>query len=453
MRIIHYTLGLPPYRSGGLTSYSIDVLLAEKEMGNLVSLLYPGGFSISWPIKRIKRKKDWQNVSIYEIQNTVNIPLLHGVKKPLSLMGRKYLMSQREMEQFYNKTKVEVFHVHTLMGLPLELIFFLKKKNVKIIYTSHDYYGICLKTNLIDLQNKICDSHTPNKCAICNRYAPSNIFLRLRNCKFLLSLKNRLSRLKVFISKEYQKEGGKENILGADIVENYESLLNYYKKIFKLIDVFHFNSELTKAEYSKYIEINVSNSIVIPISHAKILDCRRKKTFNKQRIKLGFIGNLTAYKGFPLLKEVLITLKREGFDNWTLGVFGNIEGTDKDSDNIFYNGKYTPTQLEDIFAEIDLLIVPSVWKETFSLVALEAISHGVPTLVSSNVGAKKIICNYNPNFVYKDESELREVLKKILIDQDLLIDYNKKIINSPWIYSFTDHVVSLLTLYINVLNK
>lgn len=41
MRILHYTLGLPPFRSGGLTRYASD-LMEEQTKHNEVFHLYPG---------------------------------------------------------------------------------------------------------------------------------------------------------------------------------------------------------------------------------------------------------------------------------------------------------------------------------------------------------------------------------------------------------------------------
>ena len=41
MKIIEYTLGLPPYRRGGLPRYSLD-LATELAKDNDVYLLYPG---------------------------------------------------------------------------------------------------------------------------------------------------------------------------------------------------------------------------------------------------------------------------------------------------------------------------------------------------------------------------------------------------------------------------
>ena len=33
MKILHYTLGLSPYRSGGLTKYTQDLILAQQQNG------------------------------------------------------------------------------------------------------------------------------------------------------------------------------------------------------------------------------------------------------------------------------------------------------------------------------------------------------------------------------------------------------------------------------------
>ena len=53
--------------------------------------------------------------------------------------------------------------------------------------------------------------------------------------------------------------------------------------------------------------------------------------------------------------------------------------------------RYVYDELNEIFEITDLLVAPSIWFETFGYVVLEALSFGVPVLVSGNVGAKDII--------------------------------------------------------------
>ena len=49
MNILHYTLGLPPYRSGGLTKYSLDLMLEQISEGHTLSLLYPSDLTFKYP--------------------------------------------------------------------------------------------------------------------------------------------------------------------------------------------------------------------------------------------------------------------------------------------------------------------------------------------------------------------------------------------------------------------
>ena len=57
MRILHYTLGFPPHRTGGLVKYSIDLMEEQQKNGNEVFVLYPGKQSIFYRNFNIRKKK------------------------------------------------------------------------------------------------------------------------------------------------------------------------------------------------------------------------------------------------------------------------------------------------------------------------------------------------------------------------------------------------------------
>ena len=42
MKILHYALGFPPYRSGGLTKLCVDLMVQQAKEGHTVALLWPG---------------------------------------------------------------------------------------------------------------------------------------------------------------------------------------------------------------------------------------------------------------------------------------------------------------------------------------------------------------------------------------------------------------------------
>lgn len=55
------------------------------------------------------------------------------------------------------------------------------------------------------------------------------------------------------------------------------------------------------------------------------------------------------------------------------------------------HGRYSYESLKDIFNETDVLVVPSIWYETFGFTVLEALSCGVPVIISGTVGAKDVL--------------------------------------------------------------
>lgn len=225
-------------------------------------------------------------------------------------------------------------------------------------------------------------------------------------------------------------------------MNDYSNLLNYYKTCFSLIDCFHFNSETSRNVYLENLEY--INGTVIPITHLGINDNRHKKTFDTNILRIGFIGNNTPYKGLPLLLNVLKQLPST--TPYRLDVWGGKIGKEKDL-QVFYRGKFDSLSVSEVYEGMDMLVVPSIWKETFGFVVLEALSYGVPVIVSDNVGAKDIVRKYNEKFIFSSEFELFVLINEIIDDRSLLIKFNEQILNCEWTYSMKDHAEDIIKLY------
>ena len=217
-------------------------------------------------------------------------------------------------------------------------------------------------------------------------------------------------------------------------MSNYQKLLDYYKECFDLVDCFHFNSETAGNVFKRYLP--TCKGKVVSITHNGIKDHRQHKDFHQNVLHVGFIGNSTPYKGLPLLISTLESIGKS--DSWDLAIWGG--GVGKHSSlPIYYKGKFDASTIADVYKAMDVLVVPSIWKETFSLVTLEALSYGVPVIVSDNVGAQDVVKEYNPRFVYHSEDELKCLLKEILKDRSLLQEFNQKVLDRPWKHGMEEH--------------
>ena len=448
-------MGLPPYRSGGLTKYATDLMLEESLQGHKVSLMYPGGINIISKKSRIKQKKNFAGVAVFEVLNSIPVPLLYGVKDPISIIDESYI-DTKDFERFLDKLKPEIFHIHTFMGFPVGFLQVLKKRDIKIVMSTHDFYGICPKVNFINYKGRLCKGPSPERCAVCNATSPSPIYLRVINLPLLSKLK-RFKGLLFFMSAKSRKSSvrevvGKSEMISLDpvISQNNGLLLEHYMQMFAMVDMFHFNSNQTRDIYNSYgIGINGN---VISITHSGIEDNRKERIFAKDRFRFGFIGNTTPYKGFDLLKGVLMKLYNDGYKNWILDVYGGGTGVDEECNNIKFRGKFTSSDLERIYRGMDLLIVPSICYETFSLVALEALSYGTCVAVSKHVGAKDIVASYAEEFVFSDDKDLYSLIGSVLDDDSYLLNYQEKIRVSPWYFSMKEHCNEIVKLYKKILD-
>ena len=58
MKIVHYLMGIPPVRGGGMIKYATDLMIEQLRSGNDVILLIPGRVSFEKNVKcKIKKNR------------------------------------------------------------------------------------------------------------------------------------------------------------------------------------------------------------------------------------------------------------------------------------------------------------------------------------------------------------------------------------------------------------
>lgn len=460
MKILHYALGFPPYRSGGLTKYCIDLLLAQKEAGHDVAMMWPGAFSFSGHFVRLKKcgklvkhneKKFY--IDSFEVINPQPVPLDEGIVDVKQFI--KKCPDSKVYERFLRMYCPDVIHIHTLMGLHHEFVVIAKKLEIRIVFTTHDYFGICPKVTLFR-DEQICDGDC-RKCAMCNESALSMKKIRILQSRFYRNVKDmalvkkmRAAHRNEFFDNESEekmqsihinmKNEAKDlsglhevqninQLLGKELLEEqtkrYERLRNYYLNILKMVDYIHFNSTVTESVYRKFLPDSVRGS-VINISHQDIADHRRIKNYKHEICRISYLAPAKNFKGYGIMKQALDELWIEGKRNFHLTMYNEAELS---APYITVNPRFEYKELEQIFEDTDVLIMPSVWNETFGFTVLEALSYGVPVIVSENVGAKDLLEDGKFGMIVEPTVEgVKKGILRIMENKDLLIEYNKRIV-------------------------
>ena len=449
MNILHYCLGFPPFRTGGMVKYCIDLMRAQKELGHNVGMLWPGKYINSKPFCKIKSRKPVDGIKSYELINPLPVPLLDGIVKPHLFTSVK---DKSVFNDFIREEGVDVIHIHTLMGLPRELVEAANEAGVKTIFTSHDYFGICPNGSLMQ-GSKVCeDDHNCKDCVICCRGG-----LSIKKIKFLQSGLYRIIKnfcmIKWLRKYHLKRHGsyainidGNYNSLDVEDAEGNKYLLlrKFYCDILKKINAIHFNSSQSCEVYNRFINVR-DKSFIITITNAAIGDNRKRKHVN-DIVKLGYLGPVSdARKGFFELFSVLLELYEQGYINFELRIYDYFISK---KPFLKCHEPYNSNQLQDVMQSIDVLVVPSIWYETFGFTVLEALSYGVPVIVSDHVGAKDLIINYKTGFIYNQgKEELECLIKSILNRPQVLSEFNNNIVHLSSIKTMGMHTIEVLDIY------
>lgn len=460
MTILHYTIGFPPVRSGGLIRYSLDLVAGECEYGEDLVILVPGMIPLRYQNRNnisIKNEGKWRNARVYKIINPLPIPMANGIQ---DVKWYTSACDQAIYDSFLRELKPDIIHIHSLMGLHREFLLAAKMLDIPIVYTTHDYFGLCPKADLM-YRNDICNNSGIN-CIECNNEAfskkrllleQSTVYRLYRKNAFFIKLLKSSNMKKMFSS---LRSDPVNNIFISDKKDvddkrKYVELLDYYKQMFSNISFYHFNSSIAKQVYE--LHLGELTGAIEGICNNSISDNRKIKHFGSI-IKIGFLGGDYYYKGLNRLIDAIQYLKDNGYTKLELHIYGNENRTEHPF--CIYHERYSHKELGKVFDNIHILAAPSSCMETFGMVVLEALSYGVPVLITDKVGAKDIINNLKETigFIINDSDEaIVEAITKIYNNPDILNTLNANIVNAKINLSFINHVKSIIGIYNEVKMK
>jgi glycosyltransferase involved in cell wall biosynthesis len=152
----------------------------------------------------------------------------------------------------------------------------------------------------------------------------------------------------------------------------------------------------------------ITNGIPIP----KSVNTRRKSAYALS------LGRIRPEKGYHLAIEAA---KRASIPFVLAGEVFNYSDhiwyyktkikSSLDYSNCRFIGKVGPVQKKRLFDNARCLLIPSLIEETSSLVAMEAMAHGVPVIAFKKGALKKIIIDGVNGFLVNDQYEMAEAIK------------------------------------------
>ncbi len=450
MNILHYSLGFPPFRRGGMTQYCLDLIKEQAKSGYEVALLWPGRLYNLGENSRIEKTKSYnlQNnlyCKSYELVNPLPVSLMDGIQNPEIYLIKK---KKKAYSDFFRINKFDVLHIHTFMGLPMEVIDIAQSMGIKTVFTSHDYYPLCPRCNFFHDGKDCVNDHNCADCVMCNqnglsfnkmKLLQSNLYKYIKETMLIKKLRAKHNR-KMYDTTEFIS---KKEVIDTKRQMNYQKLRQRNIELLENMNVVHFNSTNTLYVYQKCC-YSGQNAKVISISNGAIGDHKKKREV-KGQVRFGYLGPLTTHKGYNWLKNVCDTLWSRGQHNFEVHIFVEI---DNPSPYMVCHKPYKYSELSSVMDKFDILVAPSEWEETFGFTVLEALSFGIPVIVSDKVGAKDLIIEGKNGFVVDEKNKpLRKCLNELIKMPQIIDGMNTYIVEKFKVKTMNEHAKEIEHLY------
>ena len=216
---------------------------------------------------------------------------------------------------------------------------------------------------------------------------------------------------------------------------------NILKFLFNRIDYFFYIGTNNKKFYQS-MGVSKNKLIFLPYSVNPLNKKFLKK--NKRTNHIVFSGKLIEKKRPQDLLDAFINLNNKNTKLLFAGS-GNLESMLRKKVNklnlkqrVKFLGLLNKDELNELYKNSDILVLPSGYGETWGLVINEALEFGMPIVVSDMVGSAVDLCNNNGYiFKYKSVKDLTIKLQKIINLSDLeFYEMVKSSLKLKEVYSF-----------------
>ena len=261
-------------------------------------------------------------------------------------------------ERVLTEVRPDLIHIQHLMGQPAGLVDLIRQQQIPYVVTLWDFWWVCANAQLLtNYSQQIC--HGPAwylncaHCALARLERPQYRFVLpvvAGPLAGLLAGRNRLLRRVI--------QGAAQLIVPAEFVRQW------------------------------YIEhgMPAEKLVVLPPGLEHIEPGSRSSRPPDEPLRFAYIGGLARQKGVHVLLQAFHDLDPKT-ELWLAGD----QTTDPDyvaqlrqfsRPGVRFLGRLSRSQVWQILAQVDILVMPSLWYETFGFVISEAFAAGVPVIAS-----------------------------------------------------------------------
>ncbi len=331
----------------------------------------------------------------------------------------------REVEdhiyEYFSHLLPDVVHVVHAMHLSTASIWAAKKLNLPVISTATDFWYVCPTFQLVKWDESLCRGPHPLTCLACITAGPSSAWIRRVATRPWLA--RVLSPVLVSL--------GRLLFFRADWLANLVWLSQrpgWMRKTLSQIDVLL----APTANTTRLLTINGIAPVEMRTSgfgletHTTPIPSRDREDLP---LRVGYIGTFRHTKGLHVLLKAMRRLPSEKVRLQVYGRVGHfpeydtvVQNLAAGLDNVSFQGTFPNEELPQVFAGLDVLVMPSLWYENSPLVVLSSFSLKTP-VIASNVGSLADLVEHGKNgllFEMGNADDLASQLRRLIEEPSLL---------------------------------
>ena len=419
LKIIH---GYPPNYNAGSEVYSQSIC-NELSKTHKVSV-FTREENVYAPCFSIRKELINDNLTLYFVNN------------PQGKDGYRHQQMDNNFADLLKKLNPDVAHVGHLNHLSTGLIDELNTLKIPIIFTLHDFWLMCPRgqflTRSIGTDNnfKVCNKQEDKKCATdCYSVYFSGI-----------------------VENNNDEIGNWQNWVHNRMLET--------KAIINKVNLFIAPSNYLRDRFINDFNVPADKIVYLDYGFPTEYLTQTDKSNEKTDYTFGYIGTHIPAKGVNILIEAFKQIEEKA----ALKIFGRSNGQSTNAlkvmvktakNKIEFAGEYINHNLaNDVFSNVDCIVVPSIWGENSPLVIHEAQACKVP-VITADFGGMKEYVQHNINgllFEHRNTKALAEQLKFAVLNPEKMKQLGEK----GYLYSengnvpnIQEHCIELEKIYTN----
>ena len=424
MRIVHAIHDFLPLHRGGSEIYAAT-LCRELARRHDVTVLC-AEYDSSRPHGSVERR-EFDGLPVVEIINNWAFGSLAETYQSATI--------NRPLDRVLAALQPDVLHVHNLLNLSMDLPAIAKARGIPSVATLHDYTLVCPSggQRVHIAEQHVCVEIEPERCARC--FPQSHFYSQMAgtwrepipergsaSVTFIDAIRRRLpGALGSSVATSETSPVPRSTSITADDIS---TRLAKIRHVFDAFDLLVAPSAALGAEYRRLglpdEKLHISDYGFVPFRVA-----RRPPG---ERLRIGFVGTLVWHKGVHVLVEAVQGLPADRFE---LKLFGNLNyfpdyvrslRERSVGAPVLFMGDFDHSSMQDIYGDIDVLVVPSLWPENSPLVIHEAFMAGVPVIGSRQGGIPELVTHDRNGLIYEAYSavDLRAALARLLAEPELV---------------------------------